>query len=60
MFPQQLKETTLNPATRQLLKVALQDEYQTDRTFRDLMGKHTESRYNFLMANATLADNLDV
>lgn len=60
MFPQQLKETTLNPATRQLLKVALQDEYQTDRTFRDLMGKHTESRYNFLMANATQADNLDV
>ncbi len=60
MFPQQLKDTTLNPATRQLLKVELQDELHTDRTFHDLMGKHTEARYAFLMANATLADNLDV
>jgi len=60
MFPQQLKETTLNPATRQLLKVEVQDELNTDRTFHDLMGKRTEARYEFLMANATLADNLDV
>ncbi len=60
MFPQQLKDTTLNPATRQLLKVELQDELRTDRTFHDLMGKHTEARYAFLMANATFADNLDV
>lgn len=60
MFPQQLKETTLNPATRRLLKVELQDELNTDRTFHDLMGKRTEARYEFLMANAGLADNLDV
>lgn len=60
MFPQQLRETTLNPATRQLLKVAVQDELHTDRTFHDLMGKRTDARYEFLVANATLADNLDV
>jgi len=60
MFPQQLQETTLHPATRQLLKVELNDELQTNRTFQDLMGKRTEARYQFLMANATLADNLDV
>ena len=60
MFPQQLKETTLDPATRRLLKVELQDEPDTDLTFRDLMGKRTEARYEFLMANAALADNLDV
>ena len=60
MFPQQLKETTLNPSTRRLLKVEVQDELHTDRTFHDLMGKRTEARYEFLMANATLADNLDV
>ncbi len=60
MFPQQLKDTTLNPATRHLLKVELRDAPHTDRTFHDLMGKHTEARYNFLMANATQADNLDV
>lgn len=60
MFPQQLKVTTLHPATRRLLKVELQDEPHTDRTFQDLMGKRTEARYEFLMANAGLADNLDV
>ena len=60
MFPQQLKETTLNPATRRLLKVELLNELNTDRTFHDLMGKRTEARYDFLMANAGLADNLDV
>jgi DNA gyrase subunit B len=60
MFPQQLKVTTLHPATRRLLKVELLDELQADRTFQDLMGKRTEARYEFLMANAGLADNLDV
>lgn len=60
MFPQQLKVTTLHPATLRLLKVELLDELQTDRTFQDLMGKRTEARYEFLMANAGLADNLDV
>ncbi|MDH3504348.1 MAG: type IIA DNA topoisomerase subunit B [Nitrospirota bacterium] len=60
MFPQQLKVTTLHPATRRLLKVELVDELHTDRTFQDLMGKRTEARYEFLMANAGLADNLDV
>ncbi|MGD9850989.1 MAG: type IIA DNA topoisomerase subunit B [Nitrospirales bacterium] len=60
MFPQQLKETTLNPATRRLLKVELMNELETDRTFRDLMGKRTEARYEFLMANAGAVDNLDV
>jgi DNA gyrase/topoisomerase IV subunit B len=60
MFSAQLKETTLQPSTRQLLKVELQDELRTDRTFHDLMGKRTEARYEFLMANATQADNLDV
>ena len=60
MFPSQLKETTLQTSTRQLLKVELQDELRTDRTFHDLMGKRTDARYEFLMANATQADNLDV
>jgi DNA gyrase subunit B len=60
MFPQQLKDTTLSPATRRLLKVELTNEPETDRTFRDLMGKRTEARYEFLMANAGTADNLDV
>lgn len=60
MFPQQLKETTLHPSTRHLLKVDILDELQTDRTFHELMGKRTEARYEFLMANATLADHLDV
>ncbi len=60
MFPQQLKETTLQATTRRLLKVELHNELQTDRTFHDLMGKRTEARYDFLMANAGSVDNLDV
>ncbi len=60
MFPQQLKETTLHRATRRLLKVELIDELNTDRTFHDLMGKRTEARYEFLMANAGSVENLDV
>ena len=60
MFPQQLKETTLSPASRRLLKVELLNELNTDRTFHDLMGKRTEARYEFLMANAGSVDNLDV
>ena len=60
MFPQQLKETTLHRATRRLLKVELIDELHTDRTFHDLMGKRTEARYEFLMANAGSVENLDV
>jgi len=60
MFPQQLKETTLSRATRRLLKVELLDELNTDRTFHDLMGKRTEARYEFLMANAGSVENLDV
>ena len=60
MFPQQLKETTLSRATRRLLNVELLDELNTDRTFHDLMGKRTEARYEFLMANAGTVENLDV
>jgi DNA gyrase subunit B/topoisomerase-4 subunit B len=60
MFPQQLKETTLHRATRRLLKVELIDELHTDRTFHDLMGKRTEARYEFLMANAGSVESLDV
>ncbi len=60
MFPQQLKETTLDLTTRRLLKVEIHNELDTDRTFHDLMGKRPEARYEFLMANAVLADNLDV
>ena len=60
MFPQQLKETTLQSSTRRLLKVELHNELQTDRTFHELMGKRTEARYDFLMANAGSVDNLDV
>ncbi len=60
MFPHQLRDTTLHPATRRLLKIELLDELNTDRTFHDLMGKRTEARYEFLMANAGSVENLDV
>ena len=58
-FPNNSKRRRSIPP-RRLLKVELQDALDTDLTFRDLMGKRTEARYEFLMANAALADNLDV
>lgn len=60
MFPQQLKETTLDPASRRLLRVEIQDDQETDRTFQELMGKDTAARYTFLMANAGRVDDLDI
>lgn len=60
MFPRQLKETTLDPASRRLLRVEIQDEPDTDRTFHDLMGKDTAARYTFLMANAGRVEDVDI
>ena len=57
----QLKETTMNPATRTLLKVTLPDlvngQNTVDLLVEDLMGKNAESRFNFIQANAVYADD---
>jgi DNA gyrase subunit B/topoisomerase-4 subunit B len=60
MSPEQLRETTMDPRTRTLLKVLIADELETDRVVNDLMGKDPSARYRFVMESAGEADDLDV
>ncbi len=60
MNPDTLKDTTLDPRKRQLVRVAIRDELATDRTISELMGKDTQARYTFIMERAAEADSLDV
>ncbi len=60
MMPATLKDTTLDPKKRVLIKVAIKDELATDRTISDLMGKDTSARYSFIMERASEAELLDV
>lgn len=60
MMPATLKDTTLDPKKRTLIKVAIKDELATDRTISDLMGKDTSARYSFIMERAAEAELLDV
>ena len=60
MMPKVLWETTMNPATRRLLKVEITDALQADRVFAELMGKDAAPRYNFIMDHSEDAEALDV
>ena len=52
MMPKVLWNTTMNPATRKLLKVDVTDRIETDRTIANLMGKDPQPRFEFIMNNA--------
>jgi DNA gyrase subunit B/topoisomerase-4 subunit B len=60
MSPAQLKDTTMDPRTRTLLKVLIEDELATDKIVNDLMGKDASARYRFVMESAREADDVDV
>jgi topoisomerase-4 subunit B len=60
MMAKVLWETTLNPKTRRLLKVSIEDALATDRIVSDLMGKDPSARFDFIMSRAPDADELDV
>ncbi|MDR7522394.1 MAG: DNA topoisomerase (ATP-hydrolyzing) subunit B [Armatimonadota bacterium] len=60
MNPEQLWETTMNPATRTLLRVDLEDAEEADRIFRTLMGEEVEPRRQFIIRYARDVRNLDV
>jgi DNA topoisomerase IV B subunit len=60
MMPKVLWETTLNPATRRLLRVEITDLLETDRVMADLMGRDASARFRFIMDRAEDAKEIDV
>ncbi|MBU4443673.1 MAG: DNA topoisomerase (ATP-hydrolyzing) subunit B [Candidatus Marinimicrobia bacterium] len=60
MNPEQLWSTTMNPETRTLVKISIEDASQADKTFSTLMGGDVEPRRNFIQKNAKYVRNLDV
>ena len=60
MDSEQLWETTMNPETRIMLKISLEDAESADETFSILMGDKVEPRREFIQQNARHVENLDI
>ena len=60
MMPGQLWETTMNPETRTLLQVEIQEAAVADKLFDILMGDRVEPRRQFIETHASSVKNLDI
>ena len=60
MNPDQLWETTLNPANRILLQVSIEDAQEADKIFDVLMGSEVMPRRKFIQAHAKSVQNIDI
>lgn len=60
MNASQLKETTLNPQARVLLRVDIESQMEADSTFHQLLGRDASERYRVIMEEACFADDIDM
>jgi DNA gyrase subunit B/topoisomerase-4 subunit B len=60
MMPQILRETTLDPAKRTLLRVNIDDPLHTDQVMSELLGRDANARFRFIMERAHEVDEIDI